>query len=76
MIVICIICVKCLYYCKLFAGKGNSTNKEMNNSRSPTLGTEFFDLLESSLMEDMRVDGFDLSSFDNCNSIMDLGKCI
>jgi hypothetical protein len=73
MIVMCIMCVKCL---QLFAGKGNSTNKEMNNSRSPTLGTEFFDLLESSLMEDMRVDGFDLSSFDNCNPIMDLGKCI
>jgi hypothetical protein len=73
-----------------------NAGKETDNSRSVPSGTsapsdnmvDLLETLQTSLMEDMCVEGFDLSLFDNynpildcnseldCNPILDLGKYI
>ena len=58
-----------------------NAGKKTDNSRSAP-STPFdnpddlMETLQTSLMEDMCVEGFDLSLFDNYNPILDLGKCI
>lgn len=62
-----------------------NAGKEINNSRSGPSGpfgpsrlsvsfdnpVDLLETLQTSLMEDMCAEGFDLSLFDNCNPILD-----